>query len=277
MVIDNLKLVLIKNKDIANREYLRNLLKEELQLMVLNFIYTNSKYKNLIFTGGTALRKFYGLGRLSEDLDFDLEDKNFDINKFDNDLIKHFKSNLQYKEVYSKVKNNTVFLKFPVLREVGYAGLNDSEVLILRIDTANSYSKSCVTETKLFDSSEYSFVARVYDFPTLVANKIVAFLTRIYKRGQFQEIDFKGRDAFDVVWMFGELTKNKMNVNLKRINEFIKVNSSVDLKRLILKKAKTLKSDDLCNDLRNFFQNDSFVRQFCDNYYDLLKSSINIL
>ncbi len=40
-------------------------------IYILNFIYNDSQYKNLIFTGGTCLRKIYGLSRLSEDLDFD--------------------------------------------------------------------------------------------------------------------------------------------------------------------------------------------------------------
>ena len=52
--------------------YIRNLLKEYLQIYVLYFIYTSSDYnKNLIFTGGTCLRHFFGLERLSEDIDFD--------------------------------------------------------------------------------------------------------------------------------------------------------------------------------------------------------------
>ena len=125
MVVENLKLILSKNKDIKSKDYLRNLLKEELQIVVLNFIYTNSKYKDLIFTGGTCLRKFYGLGRLSEDLDFDTHDgysfagKEFDYNKFANDLITYFNSVLKYKNISAKVKYKTVFLKLPVLREIG--------------------------------------------------------------------------------------------------------------------------------------------------------------
>jgi len=193
MVVENLKLILSKNKDIKSKDYLRNLLKEELQIVVLNFIYTNSKYKDLIFTGGTCLRKFYGLGRLSEDLDFDTHDgysfagKEFDYNKFANDLITYFNSVLKYKNISAKVKYKTVFLKLPVLREIGYAGPNDSEILMLRIDISNSYTSSCGIEIKIFDSIEYSFVAKTYDFSTLIANKIAAFLTRIYKKGGIQK------------------------------------------------------------------------------------------
>ena len=52
--------------------YIQTLLKEYLQVYVLYFIYTSKNYgKNLIFTGGTCLRHFYNLERLSEDVDFD--------------------------------------------------------------------------------------------------------------------------------------------------------------------------------------------------------------
>lgn len=42
MVIQNLKAVLAKNGSSANKDFVRNLLKEELQAFVLNFIYTSS-------------------------------------------------------------------------------------------------------------------------------------------------------------------------------------------------------------------------------------------
>ena len=133
MVIQNLKTVLSKNGSITNRDFVRNLLKEELQVFVLNFIYTSS-YKNLIFTGGTCLRKFYGLPRISEDLDFDVDDANFDFDEFQKDLREYFTKDIQYKNLDLKLKNLTVFLKFPVLREIGFATANDSDILFLRLD-----------------------------------------------------------------------------------------------------------------------------------------------
>lgn len=274
MVIDNLKLILTNNNDINNQEYLRNLLKEELQILVLNFVYTNQKYKNFIFTGGTCLRKFFSLGRLSEDLDFDIEDEEFNMQEFADDLIDYFKSRLQYKKAYFKLNNKTVFLKLPVLREIGYARPNDSEILILRIDFANSYSKSCITTPKIFDSLDYSFVARTYDFSTLTANKIVAFLTRIYKRGKYQEINFKGRDAFDISWMLEKITSEKLSINTIRVKEFIKIKDLDELKEMIIKKSKLIDSKDLYNDLKNFFKEDAFVKDFCDNFQSLIKSSL---
>ncbi|MBU4396915.1 hypothetical protein KKC08_02015, partial [Patescibacteria group bacterium] len=43
--------------------YIRNLLKEYLQIYILYYVYISREYqKNLIFTGGTCLRHFYNLG-----------------------------------------------------------------------------------------------------------------------------------------------------------------------------------------------------------------------
>ena len=59
-----------KSKNKSNA-LIRNKLKEYLQDIILYIIYSNKKYKDLIFYGGTLLRKVYGLNRLSEDLDFE--------------------------------------------------------------------------------------------------------------------------------------------------------------------------------------------------------------
>ena len=80
MIIENAIKKRISETKGRDRLFIRNVLKEELQNFILNFIYT-SKYKDLIFTGGTCLRKNYGLNRLSEDLDFDYINK-LNINQF---------------------------------------------------------------------------------------------------------------------------------------------------------------------------------------------------
>lgn len=263
MVIQNLKSVLIKNKDITNRTYLRNLLKEELQVFVLYFIYTG-KHKDLIFTGGTCLRKFYNLPRLSEDLDFDIKDKDFDFLKFQSDLKNYFIKDLQYKDISLKFKNNTIMIKFPVLREIGYSGLNDTDILFLRLDFSFNYKIGFGEEKKLYSEGDFSFLANCYDFKTLMINKIDAFLNRTYKKGNNQQESFKGRDAFDVVWMLERV--NKLTGN----SSFL----TAELKRKILQKAEKISSEDLYFDLNNFFRDSNFVKDFCDNFSDLVKDSI---
>lgn len=266
MVINNLKTVYEQNKDNANLAYVRNLLKEVVQNYILNFIYNNKEYKDLIFTGGTCLRKFYNLNRLSEDLDFDYEGE-IDLEKLQNDLKDYFTKKLGVKNVFFKVKNYTIFMKLPVLREVGFAGPNDSEILMIRIDFAVKRPNKPETEYKEFIYNGFSFIGRLYNFKSLFLNKTDAFLNRVFKRGDEQKTDFKGRDAFDMIWMLGEIKRNKL--------EIPELDSK--LKKKILTKAKTIKAFDLEFDLKNYIEDSIFVKNFCDNYYDLLKSSVNIL
>src|SRR3989338_6258033 len=69
-----------------------NTAREFLQLLILKIIYDNGYFKNLTFTGGTALRIIYKTRRFSEDLDFSLTDKTH--YHFDS-LVKTLQSNLE--------------------------------------------------------------------------------------------------------------------------------------------------------------------------------------
>jgi len=92
MVVDELKNIVAKTRQQNKTNvYTRSLLKEYLQTYVLNFIYLNPEYnRNFIFTGGTCLRRCFGLNRLSEDLDFDLE-TSVGTQALKNGLLAYFK------------------------------------------------------------------------------------------------------------------------------------------------------------------------------------------
>ncbi|TSC86288.1 MAG: Uncharacterized protein G01um101416_711 [Microgenomates group bacterium Gr01-1014_16] len=276
MVIQDLKGVITRSGSLANRDFIRNLLKEELQVFVLNFIYT-SAYKNLIFTGGTCLRKFYGLPRISEDLDFDVIDASFDFDEFEKDLKGYFTKDLQYKDLDLKFKNQTIFLKFPVLREIGFSTASDSDILFLRLDFSFNKDKNFGTESQLFSSYDFSFLAKTYDFSTLFANKITAFLTREYKKGNKQMESFKGRDVFDLIWMLGEVKKTGFKVNLQRVEGLLGVGDRNILRKMILEKAGRIDPKDLFNDLKSFFKDTGFVDSFCRDFMKLLEANINYL
>ncbi len=55
----------------ANPGFRKYMLKEYLQLMILDFLATTKYVKKVIFIGGTNLRLIKGIDRFSEDLDFD--------------------------------------------------------------------------------------------------------------------------------------------------------------------------------------------------------------
>ncbi|MBU4348981.1 nucleotidyl transferase AbiEii/AbiGii toxin family protein, partial [bacterium] len=53
------------------RIFKRNLLREYLQYVILDIIYSSVYGSRLIFMGGTAIHMIHGVRRFSEDLDFD--------------------------------------------------------------------------------------------------------------------------------------------------------------------------------------------------------------
>lgn len=61
----------------AHKKYI---VKEYIQLMILNFLATSKFAQKITFIGGTNLRLVKGIDRFSEDLDFDC--KNFDAEDF---------------------------------------------------------------------------------------------------------------------------------------------------------------------------------------------------
>lgn len=145
------EIILQETQKNSTNAYIRNVLKEYLQVYVLNFIYTNNKYKNtLIFTGGTCLRHCFGLNRLSENIDFDLT-STIDLNNLKNDLLDYFNKDYLYKNIKASVKqrDRQLLLKFPVLQTLGLASLSESDFLYVKLDVSTNNSKCFETQTTL--------------------------------------------------------------------------------------------------------------------------------
>lgn len=57
-----------------NPAFAKHIIKEYIQLMVLDYLSSTPYIRKLAFIGGTNLRLVKGIDRFSEDLDFDLRD-----------------------------------------------------------------------------------------------------------------------------------------------------------------------------------------------------------
>ena len=77
---------LIKDSTYEDKFYIRNILKNYLQILVLDFIYTHKEYNQLLFYGGSCLAHCYNLPRLSEDLDFVDLRKRIEVSKLAKDF-----------------------------------------------------------------------------------------------------------------------------------------------------------------------------------------------
>lgn len=195
---------LLKDSASGDKVFRRNLLKNYLQILVLDFIYSHQKYSRLVFYGGSCLAHCHNLPRLSEDLDFvDLE-KKIEIPELAKDLKEYFKKNtdLEVKAVPQKFR---VYLKFPVLGELGLAGKSESDLVFLKVEIFKGFDfcKDYKIETAPLFKFNKTILVKTFDLPTLMATKIRAILHRKWektdKKGK-TTAKVKGRDYFDLLW-----------------------------------------------------------------------------
>ena len=253
--------------------FLRTLLKESLQNYVLNFIYNDRLYQSLIFTGGTCLRKIYGLPRLSEDLDFNFVSASFDVPAFSGDLVNYFKKTLAYEDLSAKITGNgrSVLLKFQILKKLGlFSNSAESDILFLRCDLAAETGNKYKTEVKSLSTSEWSLFALAYDLPTQFANKIAAFLERVHFKGSEQKIPFKGRDVFDLMWFFEQnLRDPSFGPNWPQVEAKLQKSRPEILRELITKTALVDRAM-VKADLRPFLGSAEMLEKFGDSYEEII-------
>jgi len=275
MISNNLKFILDQNRA-QNPLYLRNLLKEQIQLIVLNFIY-NSKYaEDFLFTGGTALRFCFGLPRLSEDLDFDV--MNFfelNIQQFTEDLKLFFVNKLKYHDLKIRIagKNQIIYLAFPILNKIGFpvdASHSSANTLFIRIDLAPVIGEGFSEEISLKSSSDFSFLIRHYSITDMFAHKIAAILLRERWQGNVKEARFKGRDYFDIFW----LNSKNIKPNIDLLKSILDIRSCEEIALMLSEKfiEAGKRKLELKQDLIPYFSENEFVDQFIENFEILNKT-----
>ncbi|MFA5947443.1 MAG: nucleotidyl transferase AbiEii/AbiGii toxin family protein [Candidatus Gracilibacteria bacterium] len=241
-----------------------NALKEELQYPVLDFIYNNKEYSNLIMYGGTLLRIAYGLPRMSEDLDFQTN-KKFNLKKFAENIASHFKTTYDL-AVEMKIKTEQLtgtdfaYIKFPnILEEIGLKGHGIWTKLQIRFDI-NKFSQALdfPIEQIPVTKDTYAFSIKTYTISTLMASKIAAVLLR-GKRGIGNEMsDCKPRDIYDLMWYMDQKIIPDMDY-LKAIHARVKMNMEatnvLELFDILLRHVGNLDDKLFTHDLSRFFYN----------------------
>jgi len=252
-----------------NKLYQRNLIKEKLQDYVLNFVYNSEVYKQLIFTGGTCLRKIYNLPRLSEDLDFDYT-FDFAINAFAKELNKYLVSKEGFKDVELKVSNKqkTVFVKF--LQE-------NKEKIFVRCDFSKALEKVS-TEINPYYGERFTLYILSYSLPFMFTNKLEAFLQSRFFKGSTQTVFFKGRDLFDIVWFLQQSVKSDLKIkpDWQRLEKDLKLKKSEILQEIITK-VKRIKPQDIALDLSAFLESQAELDNFVKNYRGIVEKKLELL
>lgn len=233
----------------GNPSFQRHLLKEYVQLLVLDYLATTRHVRKLTFIGGTSLRLVKGIDRFSEDLDFDCKDLGEEeFRGMADDVLVFLKRSGFKAEVRDKESGKlTAFrrsIHFPgLLFEMGLTGHKD-ERFMLKLEAQDqgvSYARAMGT----IKGGGLFFSVPVPPDPVLCAMKISAMLSRC-----------KGRDYYDAMFLLAQ-TKPDYAFLAARCG----VHDLTELKAAI---ATSLQSVDLSKKRRDFehllFQQDNSRR-----------------
>ena len=199
----------------------RYMLKEYLQLMILDHLAVTPFVTKLSFIGGTNLRLIQGIDRFSEDLDFDC--KNLSQDEFlamTDNIVAYLRQNNI--DVETRDRDNprlTAFrrnLYFPqMLFNLGLTGHRE-ERLLLKIESQDQgigYQLSVANVNRM----GFFFAIQVPPLDVLCAMKFTAVLARQ-----------KGRDFYDTIFLL-----SKTRPNLAFLRDKLGIASLEDLKAAV--------------------------------------------
>lgn len=185
----------------GDSRYDRYMLKEYVQLLILDYL-ANSPYVNkLTFIGGTNLRLVQGIDRFSEDLDFDCNElSQTDFMTMTDGVVKYLRQNGLDVETRDKVNPHlTAFrrnLYFPqLLFDLGMTGHREERFLV-KIEAQNQ-GVSYAREVAAINRMGFFFNVQTPTLDVLCAMKLSAVLARQ-----------KGRDFYDVIFLLSKTRPN---------------------------------------------------------------------
>jgi predicted nucleotidyltransferase component of viral defense system len=263
---------IISESPSRNNLYKRNLLKEYLQVIVLDFIYSHPVYSQLLFYGGSALAHCFDLQRLSEDLDFIDETKKIKPAKLAKDLEDYFLKRTDL-PVRTTVQKFRVHLKFSILRDLGLSTREETDDLFLKIEVYSQFDfcESYKTDIRPIFKYNRSVLIKTLDASTLMATKVRAILFRKWEKTDKQgntTVKVKGRDYFDLLWYL----QKGIQPNLSCIED---VESMKDLKEKLLDMVLHIDSRSIQLDLEALIANLGFVTNLSKNMKAILEREIS--
>ncbi|MDD4178367.1 MAG: nucleotidyl transferase AbiEii/AbiGii toxin family protein [Bacteroidales bacterium] len=180
-----------------NSLFEKYMLKEYVQLMILDFLSTSPFIRKVCFIGGTSIRLIKGIDRFSEDLDFDCKEfSEEEFIKMTDSIIQFLRNNGLSVEAKDKPNSNLKAFRrnihFPkLLFELGLSGHREERFLI-KIESQDQLVK--------YDSKIVNIKGCGFFFPmpvpsdeVLCAMKLSAMLDRQ-----------KGRDFYDAMFLLSQ-------------------------------------------------------------------------
>lgn len=251
-----------------NFEEKLNRTREFLQILALKILSDHDCFKNLAFTGGTALRFLYDVRRFSEDLDFSLiERKGYDFPGIISELVRGFKLfglEMDAKPEAEKTVNSS-FLKFiGLLKQLNLSPLIGQK-LSIKVEIDTNPPKGGVLQSSML-SKKYVFSIVHFDLPSLFATKISACFYRKY---------IKGRDFYDLIWHLSKKTQPNyllLNNAIKQTQGYSPEINENNLKEFLLEKIEGVDFTQAKKDVERFLEDKGELRLF---NLEALKQAIN--
>jgi predicted nucleotidyltransferase component of viral defense system len=249
----------------------RNIVREYLQVRILQSMQDSKVFLNMAFVGGTAMRLLYSIPRFFEDLDFSLLSlKKINFDKILSNIKKDFEAENYNITINPQTKKTVInaFINFPGLLYELNLSSHKNEIISIKIEIDINPPKGASTSITLIRRYVMINVLH-YDKASLFAGKLHAILNRKYT---------KGRDIFDLIWMLAD--PSWPTPNFVFLNEALyqtkwkgpKINSE-NWKKILLDYVKNIKWKTVVIDVFPFLerQNDrNLLTQ--KNLLSLLKS-----
>lgn len=240
--------ILRKEIEKTNLRYEKiHILREYLQLLILKTLYDLNAFKEIAFTGGTALRILHNTSRYSEDLDFSvLAGSQVDLKAMDKNL--RYKIDIYNLNVDTKVQNKivkTVEIRFKdILFSLGLSQ-HLNEKLMIKLEFDSNPPPGAKTENYLI-SNPYLFQIKAYDLSSIFSGKLHSVLCRKY---------VKGRDYYDLLWFLSKMILPNMQLFKNAV--FQTENRSINpgkWKSLLMSYLEKLNFSKIQNDVRPFLK-----------------------
>ncbi len=221
----------------SDSRFQRYMLKEYLQLLILDHLANSPYAAQLCFIGGTNLRLIQGIDRFSEDLDFDCKDlSEEEFQSMTDGIVRYLQLNGWAVETRDRENPKlTAFrrnLYFPqLLFELGLTGHREERFLI-KVE-AQDQGHAYTPEVAMVNRMGFFFGIQVPPLDVLCSMKFCAILSRQ-----------KGRDFYDAIFLL-----SKTGPNLEFLQAKTGISSIEELKGAV---ASCLQNVDLQQKKRDF-------------------------
>jgi len=230
------------------RGYTRAILREYLQVKILQGIFESKQASLVTFIGGTALRIIHDNQRFSEDID--LDHFGMDWSKFDQMI--HKVARFMKLEGF-EVEINSVtkgayhcYLRFPDLLYAQGLSPHLGQKLLIRVDSA-AQGYTYQPEVRILNKFDTFTEVRVAPLNLLLSHKLYTAINR--KRP-------KGRDYFDITFLLGR-TKPDYGFLVQKMG----INSPEDLRQAILERIVAYDFEALARDVEPFLIDQAQVKR----------------